>query len=330
MPAHALLDADRPVAVTAVKRRPAEPLGQALSPGMLLALQRTAGNSAVRRRLGQEPEATARRRPAQTAVQRCGPTPCHCSADERAEYESEHSGSTPDRDEGETEEATGIQRLAQGVRTGETNSPAAVLAGLPGMSQSIIQRYEVQDCGATAKAQHPAAEVHAAHGRARAMMSIAEMESASSTDPTVQALARKYFKITVPPARNTDKKLWFGRVRRVLSAMNSDNSKTTYECEPAQSWQNGLCSKGTFAVTILNIHLCPNWWTLNDLDDRAFVLLHEWAHRYGPSVNQILETYCDAKEFSGLSADELVAEPDAYASYIFELVTGKAPGATVC
>jgi len=291
MPAPALLDSIRPKAARPVARpagqRPVGATRQALTPSMLLALQRAAGNSAVRGRFG--PEAQAAARPSEAVVQRCGPTPCDCSAEERAEYESEHDG------------------------------PAAE-----------VQRYEVQDCGTTAGAHHPAAEVHAAHGRARTMLSIAEMESATSSDPTVQALAMKYFKITVPPVRDSDKKLWFGRVRRVLSAMNSENGKTTYECEPAQSWQHGLCSAGTFAVTILNIHLCPKWWTLTDLDDRAFVLVHEWAHRYGPSVNQILETYCDASEFGGLSAGDLVAEPDAYASYIFELVTGKAPGATVC
>ena len=58
--------------------------------------------------------------------------------------------------------------------------------------------------------------------------------------------------------------------------------------------------------------------------------MHEWAHRYGPSVNQIFETYCDASEFATQPAEDLVAEPDAYASYIFELVTGSAPSSTVC
>ena len=329
MPAHALLAADRPASAAAARRRPADHLGSCPSPELLLSLQRTAGNAAVRSRFGHEPE-VAVRPVTQPAVQRCGPVPCDCSAVQRAEYESEHDPSEPDRVDGASEETTGVQRVAEGPQSGGTTWSSEVPVGPSARNQSTVQRYEVQDCGGTAQARHPAAEVHAAHGRARTMLSIAEMESATSTDPTVQTLARKYFKITVPPVRAADKKLWFGRVRRVLSAMNSENSKTTYECEPSQSWRNGLCSTGTFAVTILNIHLCPNWWTLNAVDDRAFVLLHEWAHRYGPSVNQILETYCDAKEFSGLSADDLVAEPDAYASYIFELVTGKAPGAAVC
>ena len=204
-------------------------------------------------------------------------------------------------------------------------------AGNAAVAQRLaVQRYEVQDCGAGASSTHPATQVHAAHGRARTMASIADMESATSNDPTVQALARKYFKITVPPVSNADKKLWFGRVRQVLTAMSASNSKTTYECEPAQSWTNGLCTKGSMAVTLLNIHLCPEWWNLASLDDRAFVLLHEWAHRYGPSVNQVFETYCDAASFGTLPAGDLVAEPDAYAGYIFELVTGGAPSSAVC
>jgi len=158
------------------------------------------------------------------------------------------------------------------------------------------------------------------------MLSVAEMESASADEPNVQAFARKVFQgQCATPVGDSDKKLWFGRVRQVLSAMQKSNSETTYECEPEQSWKDGLCSKGALAVTILNNHPRPNWWTLRSVDDRAFVLLHEWAHRYGPSVNQILETYCDAAEFGGLSAGDLVAEPDAYAGYIFDLVTGNAP-----
>jgi hypothetical protein len=198
-----------------------------------------------------------------------------------------------------------------------------------GRPNPVVQRYEVQDCGSAATSKHPANEVYAAHGRARTMVSIAQMESASSTDPTVSALAMKHFKLRVPPVSNADKKLWYGRVRQVLTALHTRNSEAVYECEPEQSWKHGMCSGGTIAMTLLNFHLCPKWWTLS-LDDRAFVLIHEWAHRFGPSVNQIFETYCDAKDYGGLSASDLVAEPDAYASYVFELVTGTAPSKSVC
>ena len=112
--------------------------------------------------------------------------------------------------------------------------------------------------------------------------------------------------------------------------MAKGQDSTTYECEPRQSWKDGLCTSGSMAVTILNIHLCPQWWGLTSVDDRAFVLLHEWAHKYGPSVHQIFETYCDASDFAKQPAEDLVAEPDAYAGYVFELVTGAAPSSTVC
>ncbi|HEY7815941.1 MAG TPA: hypothetical protein VIC62_22040, partial [Nakamurella sp.] len=107
----------------------------------------------------------------------------------------------------------------------------AVTAMLTGRSP-VVQRYEAQDCGSGLGAAHPASEVYAAHGRARTMLSIAEMESATPSDPTVQALARKYFKLTVPAVTNRDKILWFGRVRQVLAGMSKGQDATTYECEP--------------------------------------------------------------------------------------------------
>lgn len=205
-----------------------------------------------------------------------------------------------------------------------TRSAARSPAGRP----PVAQRYEVQDCGSGAT--HPRSEVDAAHGRARTMLSIAAMESAESGDQTVQALAPKHFKLAVPPVTDREKKLWFGRVRQVLSGMSRGQDATVYECEPRQSWKDGLCTSGSFAITILNIHLCPKWWTLSSIDDKAFVLLHEWAHKHGPSVNQIVENYCGTSDFAKESAEDLVAEPDAYASYIFELVTGRAPTTIVC
>ena len=211
-------------------------------------------------------------------------------------------------------------------RSAGNRAVAALLAG----SRPTVQRYQVQDCGSGAGAAHPASAVYAAHGRARTMLSIAETESATPSDPTVRALARKYFKLTVPPGTDRERRLWFGRVRQVLSGMMRGQDSTTYECEPRQSWKDGLCTSGSMAVTILNIHLCPKWWTLTSVDDRAFVLLHEWAHKYGASVNQIIENYCDSAAFAKESAEDLVAEPDAFASYVFELVTGATPSSTVC
>ena len=304
MAARALLERDRAADAKSVGRRRPTPSAAGSSATALLRLQQSAGNAAVVMSLSAT--GSAPNHPAM-AVQRCGPVPCNCSAGERAAYESEHADSGAERADGTPDEDSAIQR-----------------AGTP-----AVQRYEVEDCGSGAGARHPENEVHAAHGRARSMVSIAQMETADSTNPTVQQLARKYFKLTVPPASNKDKKLWFGRVRQVMSALDKSNSQATYECESKQSFANGACSEGAMAMTVLNIHLCPEWWSLG-AEDRAFVLVHEWAHKFGPSVNQIFETYCDDKGFASLSAGSLVAQPDAYASYVYELVTGSAPSAAVC
>ena len=164
-------------------------------------------------------------------------------------------------------------------RTAGNRAVAALLTG----RSPIAQRYEVQDCGSASGAAHPASAVYAAHGRARTMLSIAETESASPSDPTVQALARKYFKLTVPAVTNRDKKLWFGRVRQVLAGMSKGQDGTTYECEPRQSWKDGLCTSGSMAVTILNIHLCPDWWNLTSIGRPGV----RAAARVGPQVRPI-------------------------------------------
>src|SRR5664280_2592102 len=149
MPAHALLAVDRPASAAAARRRPVDHLGTCPSPELLLSLQRTAGNAAVRSRFGHEPQ-VALRPVTQTAVQRCGPVPCDCSAVQRAEYESEHDPSEPDRVDGASEETTGVQRVAVGPQSSGTTWSSEVPVGRSARNQPTIQRYEVQDCGGTA------------------------------------------------------------------------------------------------------------------------------------------------------------------------------------
>lgn len=53
----------------------------------ILGLQRSAGNDAVARHLaGQQFAAAGHRHPGIVEVQRCGPTPCNCSSEERADF----------------------------------------------------------------------------------------------------------------------------------------------------------------------------------------------------------------------------------------------------
>lgn len=68
-------------------RRPDEP-GVGGVPGVLLGLQRSVGNAAIAGHLG---GAHFHQAASSIAfVQRCGPTPCNCSADERADYAEKH------------------------------------------------------------------------------------------------------------------------------------------------------------------------------------------------------------------------------------------------
>ena len=90
----------------------------------VLALQRSAGNAAVAHYLGQRPGGHSNR-PAQVAVQRCGPTACDCSAEERADYAAEHGEPL----EGEPP----IQRETQVQRAG---SEAVQIDALPASTGS--------------------------------------------------------------------------------------------------------------------------------------------------------------------------------------------------
>lgn len=69
------------------KQRPMADFSQNPSAALILGLQRSAGNAAVAGRLTRKRSSTIE--PSQegvTALQRCGPTPCNCSNDERADY----------------------------------------------------------------------------------------------------------------------------------------------------------------------------------------------------------------------------------------------------
>jgi hypothetical protein len=61
------------------------------SAAMLLNLQRSAGNAAVTRHLARQHRSVSEHgRSEALSVQRCGPTPCDCSSEERADYAEKH------------------------------------------------------------------------------------------------------------------------------------------------------------------------------------------------------------------------------------------------
>ncbi len=107
---HARLEADQTAdRRPAVKPRSVDAAGPAFS-GMLLRLQRTAGNAAVASWC-RSPAGAPQPQPPVIPIQRCGPVPCNCSAAEHAEYESAHGdGIGPGHGHEETDEAALLQR----------------------------------------------------------------------------------------------------------------------------------------------------------------------------------------------------------------------------
>ena len=181
---------------------------------------------------------------------------------------------------------------------------------------------DVQDCDPTENPlQHPST-VREAHARGIDSLTTAIRMSANSADPTVQSAAATHFHLTVPPTTSDDMLLWI-HVRRALDTMARADTEATYECEPRQNWTHGFCAENVVAVSLFNIHLCPSWWIrYTSVDERAFVLIHEWGHKFGTGVNRIFEEYCHSPSFAALPARDLVHYPDAYAGYVTELATG--------
>jgi hypothetical protein len=97
------------------KRTPVVGLSPNSSAAMLLGLQRSAGNAAVARQLAIQRSSAGRRGYlGALELQRCGPTPCDCSDEERADYAEkrlEEKAYEPDAESPETAQAP-VQRCA--------------------------------------------------------------------------------------------------------------------------------------------------------------------------------------------------------------------------
>jgi hypothetical protein len=87
MAAHALLDVDHaPADNREHKRRSIAGSKDSPPVALLMSLQRSAGNAAVAELLARRPSTVGSLPKGAIELQRCGPTPCNCSDDERAEY----------------------------------------------------------------------------------------------------------------------------------------------------------------------------------------------------------------------------------------------------
>lgn len=181
---------------------------------------------------------------------------------------------------------------------------------------------DVQDCDPSQDPNQQPSSVREAHARGFDMLTNAIALSANTADPNVQAMALKHFNITLPPTSPEENVLWI-KARRAMESMTRADTEATYECEPKQNVWNGACISGNIAISLFNIHLCPAYWTVfPTVDERAGVLVHEWAHKYGTGVNRVFESYCHSGDFPTLSAEDRLKMPDSYAGFAYELTTG--------
>ncbi len=192
-------------------------------------------------------------------------------------------------------------------------------------NESIIQRYEIQDCDLDQNWEPTGKSVKEAHERALEMMSNANTMCANPYDASVIRAAQRYFKLDLPPVTEDQIKYW-DQITAAISTIQPPDSELIYECESEQTWTEGLCAEGVNASALGNIHLCPQFFSAHpDVNERAMLMIHEWSHIWGKGVNRYGEVYCSEEEFGSLVTDDLVIMPDAYAHFIAELYMGEVP-----
>jgi len=163
-----------------------------------------------------------------------------------------------------------------------------------------------------------------AWGWLRAAASAMTMRDAANPDeeatqPVRQATQRRFRLASVKSLKGHGDTagiaLWhdvYGVVTRMLDAAD-----TKYRCD----------CRGPYAITwpgLRHISLCRDFFSLSQ-PKQAGVLVHEWAHRYGPPVaRKVKETYCPEADFGALSREQLVQMPDAYMLLVWDLA-GPAP-----
>lgn len=189
------------------------------------------------------------------------------------------------------------------------------------MPGQIIQRLEIQDCFDQLHEDW----VRYEHNLAYSMLSYGYSMGFWPSNPRVKAAFWRHFKIA---PESPDFQHIYYHVLNVLYTILQASQRAVYECESNEElftpWLEGWCGPGVIATSLTNIHLCLPWWNrLNSsLELAAATLIHEWAHKWGPGVNRIFETYCHEAEYLNMNATERIKQPDAYENYTYELWTG--------
>jgi hypothetical protein len=180
----------------------------------------------------------------------------------------------------------------------------------------VIQRATVEDCPSNIHSD----VVIDFHNHAARMLGWALGLSFHTDMKVVRDAAWLSFHIV--PQDPKVNSLW-DRIQRVLGSITMHCGEAIYECEPSQSVLNGYCASGVVAVALDHIHLCPRWWMKKSKDHAAAILIHEWAHKWGPGVNRVFETYCSSSGYRGAPPEDTIRQPDAYANFAHQVWTGR-------
>ncbi len=189
--------------------------------------------------------------------------------------------------------------------------------------EQTAMRVEVEDCDEAAG--HSPDDLLVVHFHAQRLLQKAlemteERDARGDRLPAVKAALLKWFKIDLDDGMPFENAQKLTHVITALQTTLDGSGDTVYEC--GEYGVVEVCKPGRNAVTLGNIHICPDRW-LELADRQPIILIHEWGHKYGQGINRLMETYCWEENFADLPSSERIEMPDAYEGYISELSLGK-------
>jgi hypothetical protein len=191
-----------------------------------------------------------------------------------------------------------------------------------GAGDGEVMRVEVEDCNKSDG--HPKKDLLQRHSEAKKLLKKAldmtlKRDTRGDRLPAVKAALLKWFKIDLSKSPFIAAR-HLRHVEKALQTTLDGADDIGYECDSHGFFE--VCKPDRMAVTLGNIHICPDWWKQSK-DRQAIILIHEWGHKNGEGINRVQETYCWEKEFKNLPSSERIEMPDAYEGYVSELSLGK-------
>jgi hypothetical protein len=254
----------------------------------LVELQRTIGNAAVARVLGQE-----RRTLARACCSSCAQGhKCQSDADEEVEERGRRALSR-----------------AVAARQDASRGPIATQS----TAAPKLMRYSHKDCTEDDLKK----QIWPADWIARQMVKKAiKALSQKTIDPQVTALLKRFFMTETPSV---------GTILKVLDKVDVEftDNDYTYECEySCDSKEYAETTWGVVgSIVQAHIHLCMGKLKgFDDLNCTAATIVHEMTHRYASTWDHAYCNDCDDKSCPAtLSADDALNNADSYFGLVYKL-----------